>query len=428
MNGRTVIALVCALSLFVGLPALAEDDGFGTYVQPEGVTVCAQEDLRYFDAPVGLEEMYGLMRSGSARADVYLFLMPNGLGLVSVARADSGGSVQALLDAWPAIQEALGREENVVKAEEARITEERAFGYDAVRISAALSLSGAAPMLAQAEGVAFFRDSDSLEIWTLFPDAAFCQSNGISLEKLEADRSAMKQLMASFDFGGASADEPAVQENVPMEDAVTYRDPDGAFSLTIPQTTTVITQATDAATVAACRAEYADGSQGDGRVFDQWVQDVAESDCTLMLLPEAGLAWQIFCEDDEAFRNATLNSYYQLAKPVCDSLEERFGSAFLLNDNGSAVLSGLKHAKLTFWLRADQTDAVLEVYAITDESGLLRELDLYTMMDKDADGARQYQVFQTIRDTLTYSAPDAQPESTPAETNAPRLIEERNRQ
>lgn len=411
MNRSKISALVCALCLLAVLPVRALGDGFGTYIQPEGVNVCVQDDLRYFDAPTGLEAMYALMGGSGSQADVYLFLMPNGLEVISVARKDAVGTVQTLTEAWPKIQAALAEEASVQAVENSAMTEERAFGYDAVRITAALLLTGDVPV--QAEGTAFFRDGDLLEVWTLCPDAAFCQSSGLPLAQLEEDQAAGKRLMDSFDFGGSAAPEAVLVEN-----AVAYQDPAGAFSLMIPAKTVVVTKETDEAAVAACRAKYADGSQGDGRVFDEWLQDVADFQCTLMLLPELGLSWQLSCNDNENFRNADLNTFYRISEPVRASLEERFGSARTLADGGSAVLSGLEHAKLVYWLRADQTDVALEVYAITDGDGLLRELDLYTMMDMTADKDRQEAVLQMLRDTLTYSVPPVPPETPSAEPAA----------
>ena len=99
---------------------------------------------------------------------------------------------------------------------------------------------------------------------------------------------------------------------------------------------------------------------------------------------------------------------------MCQWLESKCGSAFLLNDEGTTVISELLHAKLVFWLRDEQADAVLEVYAATDSNGLLRELDIFTMMDHDGGEGQRADVQQMIQTTLTYTAPTL----TPGENDA----------
>lgn len=402
MNGRKWAALVLAFLLALSVSAGAEEGGFGTYAQPDGVTAITLSDLRYFDAPPGLESMYDLMSRGNARADVYLFLMPNGLGVASVSRIDAHGGPEALEAAWPEIARALAEETGADAPEASAMTRERTFGFEGIRIRTDLTLGGKTPVTVQAEGAAFFRENDMMEIWQVFPDQATCQGLAIAESDLSADRAAMKALVDSFDFGGALSG----PETVATEPSAVYRDPAGYFSLTIPEATVVITQATPEAETNRWRQQFAAMGPGGDTVFDRLYEDVAESGCTLMLLPELGLCWQVFAEDDEDFRTAALPAFYRLAEPVRASLETRFGSAQLLSGDGAAVLSGIKHAKLVYWLRAGQTDAALEVYAVTDPDGLLRELDLYTLMDVRADQARQESVLTAIRETLLYSAPE----------------------
>ena len=213
MNGKKAAALVCAFFLMASVPALAENNDFGTYRLPEDMTVCAPEDIRYYDVPAELNAMYGLMDTDSAKTDVYLFLAPNKLGVVSVARRDApgGGAVQTLMDAWPQIEQALAREKNTLAVEDARIAQTVAFGYEAVRINAVLTLSGETPMTVSAEGTAFYRDNDTLEIWSVFPEEAFCVQNGLSAKQRKADMAAVEQLLSSFDFGGSLTEDAPVR-------------------------------------------------------------------------------------------------------------------------------------------------------------------------------------------------------------------------
>ena len=96
---RQWLALLLTALLAMAPAALAEEEaesGFGTFLQPEGVELCAVEEAAGLAAPDGLEDMYTLMQRCNPFASAYVFRMPEGRALMSVACTTTGSPKTAL--------------------------------------------------------------------------------------------------------------------------------------------------------------------------------------------------------------------------------------------------------------------------------------------------------------------------------------------
>ena len=101
-------ALLLAGLLMVAPAVLAEEEdgaGFGTFFQPEGVELCEVEDAGSLSVPDGLSGLYALMQDCNPFASAYVFRMPKGRALMSVACTTIGNPRTALelLESWPQI-------------------------------------------------------------------------------------------------------------------------------------------------------------------------------------------------------------------------------------------------------------------------------------------------------------------------------------
>ena len=92
-------ALLLAGLLMVAPAVLAEEEdgaGFGTFFQPEGVELCEVEDAGSLSVPDGLSGLYALMQDCNPFASAYVFRMPKGRALMSVACTTIGNPRTAL--------------------------------------------------------------------------------------------------------------------------------------------------------------------------------------------------------------------------------------------------------------------------------------------------------------------------------------------
>ena len=92
-------ALLLAGLLMATPAVLAEEEdgaGFGTFFQPEGVELCEVEDAGSLSVPDGLSGLYALMQDCNPFASAYVFRMPKGRALMSVACTTIGNPKTAL--------------------------------------------------------------------------------------------------------------------------------------------------------------------------------------------------------------------------------------------------------------------------------------------------------------------------------------------
>lgn len=135
------------------------------------------------------------------------------------------------------------------------------------------------------------------------------------------------------------------------------------------------------------------------------MKDVTDENATLILLPDYGMAFELYCEDSIALKDATLDTFRQMGGAIADSLDKRYGKAVLLDNEDQVIVAGLDHALLTYWLGTDETGMMLSLLAVIDGDGLLREVDMFSSQREGVEQVFQTRVLQMVLNTLKYQKP-----------------------
>jgi len=371
---KRFFAALLALCLLCG-SALAEGVSsapIATYTLPRGAEAVHLWESGVWDIPEGLEEMYRLMQTAELYGDVYLVRMPYGRAMVSVScmRPDNLRTAEELKALWPQIAQGIAQEGVSVNADESCATVETLYGFEALHIQTTIGLGEPGTgMQLDAEGMAFMRGEELLEVWAVAPvEGSYTDAQ--TAEELAADRTDMGAFMQSLSF--TDLESMAVK-------GVPYTDPDGRFALVLPTGCTVITRSSTQEEVDKARQTYLDAhGEGAETFFDEYMTDVTEQHVTLVISEDHQLVAQFFASQEENFRDITADQLAQLAQPIQQTLSEKFDAALLLSAEEQSVISGKRHAWLGYWLRAGEMDVQLDVLAAVLDNAWLYEVDLYT--------------------------------------------------
>lgn len=370
---RFFAALLALMMLWGG--ALAEGVSsapIATYTLPRGAEAVHLWESGVWEIPEGLEEMYRLMQTAELYGDVYLVRMPHGRAIVSVScmRPDNLRTAEELKALWPQIAQGIAQEGVSVNADESCATVETLYGFEALHIQTTIGLGQPGTgMQLDAEGMAFMRGDELLEVWAVAPvEGSYADAE--TAEELAADRTDMDAFMQSLSF--TDLESMAVK-------GVPYMDPDGRFALVLPTGCTVITRSSTQEEVDKARQAYLDAhGEGAETFFNEYMTDVTEQHVTLVISEDQQLVAQLFASQEEAFRDVTADQLAQLAQPIQQTLSEKFDAALLLSAEEQSVISGKRHAWLGYWLRAGEMDVQLDVLAAVLDNAWLYEVDLYT--------------------------------------------------
>jgi len=369
---KRIMALLLALVMMLGC-AQAETirpESIATYVLPVGAEALHLWDAVIWDVPEGLEQMYELMQIVSMHDDVYLTRMQNGMALVSVTCIipEYRRSAQDLLELWPQIAQSIAGEGVAVDASEECAVVEELYGFEALHIRTRLWLENGLEL--SAEGAAFFRGDELMEVWAVAPVEGSYAQDETAEQQLEADRADMEAFLASLDFSG---------EDSMSVDAMPFADPDGRFVLAVPAGCTVINRHSTQEEIDQARQAYvAAHPEGADKLCDEYMSDVVTQDVTVFIAQDQQVVAEIFASREEDFAGVTADQLKLLAEPIGESLAERFDVAFLLGLEDRAVISGHEHAWLTYWLRSGEADVQLDVIAAVLDDAWLYEVDIYT--------------------------------------------------
>lgn len=390
---KLLAALLAAVLLICCASALAEDEPMVSFQQPDGVEVCEVRDLGYFPAPEGLQPLYALMQDANDASSPYVFIMPNGRALMSLASTTVAqpGSAQSLMDAWADIALSLANQAESVNTDIACASMKNCYGYDGIRIETEMVLSGDVPLKVNAIGEAFYQGTNLVEIWTVYPAAD-------ESDELKQDMDALSQLKQTLTFDGSGMAELS-------EDGRDYQSTNGFFAMTMPESAVVITAETDGEEIERHRQAYAGLGAEASLFFEEWMKDVTDENATLILLPDYGMAFELYCEDSIALKDATLDTFRQMGGAIADSLDKRYGKAVLLDNEDQVIVAGLDHALLTYWLGTDETGMMLSLLAVIDGDGLLREVDMFSSQREGVEQVFQTRVLQMVLNTLKYQKP-----------------------
>ena len=202
-------ALLLAGLLMVAPAVLAEEEdgaGFGTFFQPEGVELCEVEDAGSLSVPDGLSGLYALMQDCNSFASAYVFRMPKGRALMSVACTTIGNPRTALelLESWPQILNALQGEGKSVTIEPTYPRVEAQYDRQTLHVQAILETADGSGLRVRLDGVAFYQGNDLIELWQAWPEATTYQLMPLALQELRDDLATLKELTDSFQFQDSS--------------------------------------------------------------------------------------------------------------------------------------------------------------------------------------------------------------------------------
>ncbi len=367
-------ALLLALMLLTGMAAAEElsPTPIATYTLPTGAEAVHVWDAGVWEAPEGLSEMYRIMQNASVNGDVYLVRMAHGRALVSVSctQPEQARTAEELLALWPQIARSIAKEGVSVNADAACAAVKEMFGFQALVIDTQIGLGEpGADMQLDAQGIAFMRGDELLEVWAVAPAEGSYPGEAETAE-LEADRADLASFMQSLSFTGL--------EDMAVEGAP-YLDPDGRFALLIPAGSTVITRATPQDEIASARQAYLSAhGTGAEAFFDEYMRDVMEQNVVVAIAQDQQVVAEFFAEQTEDFRDVTMEQLQALAQPIQQSLSQKFEAALLLTGSEQAIISGSKHAWLGYWLRSGEVNAQLDILAAVLEDAWLYEVDIYT--------------------------------------------------
>ncbi|MBR6572017.1 MAG: hypothetical protein IKK75_16340 [Clostridia bacterium] len=369
---KRMLALLLALVMMLGC-AQAETiqtESIATYILPTGAEALHVWNTAVWDAPEGLEEMYGLMVTAEYQDDLYLARMKNGMALVSVScmKPRMERTTEELLAMWPEIAQSIAREGVAVDADESCAVVETVFGHEALHIRTTIWLEN--EMELSAEGVAFFRGGELMEVWAVAPVEGSYAQDEQAAQQLASDRKDMVSFWQSLDFD----DEGALTVN-----AQPFVDPDGRFLLAVPAGCAILNRHSAQEQIDQAREYYvAAHPEGADKLFDEYMKDITEQNVTVFISDDQQVVAEIFASREEAFAGMTADQLKLLAQPIRESLAERFDVAMLLDAEERAVVNGHEHAWLDYWLRSGETDVQLDVIAAVLDDAWLYEIDIYT--------------------------------------------------
>lgn len=362
-------AMLAAFLLLSG-SALASTP-IASYTLPAGAEVLHLWDSGAWQAPEGLEGMYTLMQI--AEGNVYLVRMPNGRAMVSVSSTETPGgrTAQEMLELWPQIAANIAREGVAVDAGENCASVENLYGFDALHIETDITVGEWGQGLSlDAEGIAFLRDRELLEVWAVAPAKETYAQDETAAGELAADVAAMEMFMQSLNF--TDLEELSVEGEA-------YIDPEGRFAVVIPAGSTVITASTPQADVDAARQTYLSAhKEGADKLFDEYMRDIETQNVTVFISPNQNLVAEVSASREETFLDMTADQLAQLSPVIERSLADRFDIAVLLSNQQRLTISGHKHAWLACWLRSGEVDTQLDILAAVLDDAWLYEVDLFT--------------------------------------------------
>lgn len=394
---KRFFALLTALMMFAGCACAQQLSSapIATYTLPQGAEALHLWDSGLWEVPEGLEGLYYLMQNAEMYGNVYLVRMPHGRALVSVSCMvpENSRTAQELVDLWPQIAQNIAKEGVSVDASEHCASLENLYGFDALHIQTTIGLGQwGEDLQLNASGIAFPRGNELLEVWAVAPVEDTYAADDPAAQELTEDLAAMDVFMQSLSFTG--------MESMAIE-GVPYTDPDGRFALVVPSGSTIITAHSTQEEIAQAREAYlAAHPEGAAQLFDEYLNDVTTQRVTLIIAKDQQVAVEIFASQEESFRDVTVDQLAALAQPIQQTLAEKFDAVLPLNAEQRSVISGFKHAWLTYWVRSGETDVQMDVVASVLDDAWLYEVDLYT---HDGNQETRMLWYTFITQTLRYT-------------------------
>lgn len=392
---RRLLAAALALLLMFSTALAAQDAPIAYYGLPDGAEAFYLTDAADMAVPEGLEGLYRLMTAASQRGDTYLVRMPHGRALASVSctAVYEEKTAQEMTELWPAIREGIRSEGAQVDEAATQVDVTNQYdGIDMLRIRTRLSMDGA--LWLEAEGLAFCRGGEITEVWAVCPENGLYAGDTAEADELIRDRRDLRIFMDSLSF-------PESWEDMAM--GVPYTDRDGRFVMALPEDAVVIDIHSTPEEVEDARSRYiAANPEGAAAAFDEYMQDVTEERTVLVLTGDMQGAMVIFASQEENFRGVTPDQLSMLAGAIRDNLQERFGVAECLANDGRVEISGMEHAHIGYWLRTGELDLMLDILGCVVEDDWLYEADVYA---SEANQEVRTLLHSYLQQTMIYTPP-----------------------
>ncbi|MEG0049421.1 MAG: hypothetical protein RR865_09675 [Clostridia bacterium] len=386
---------------------------------PAGAQSLPLAQAQSFSVPSGLEDMYRLMLNANNQNDVHLMRMKNGRALLSLSCAfmPEGGQADALLALWPQIAEHIGKEVLFVNSDPSCAKLASHFGFDALEINTELAVGKDPMVVLNAKGIAFYRNTDFVELWMVSPAEVTYLYDETAAQELSADLADAAAAFQSMKFDlPVPAAQPALPFYMkpPMSDGLPastldlpterYQDPRGYFSLELLKGSHVITKATPESKVSAVRTAFEQKyGAGGGIAFDMWFADVKSEAATLILAPGYQAVIELYSLPYPPFTGYSNADLLGLRDDVEEGLRQKLGYASILQ-SGLKPLAGVEQAYHQIWLRTQKNDMLLCLYACMEAPDFLRETDVFLMMD-EPNPAVGNTVLNLVQTTLTFTTP-----------------------
>lgn len=389
---KRMLALVLSLMLFISA-ALAQEDTIASYALPDGAEVCYLTEASSLAVPDGLLPMYDLMQHAVLRGDVYILRMPNGRALASVSSTPvrTTRSAEELLELWPQIAANIAKEGVTVNDDASCAKAEDVYGTQALHITTDLTAGENTVVLLKAEAFAFCTEGTMVEVWAVWPDEAMYLYDEQASQELARDAADLQMFLKSLNFSGEAY----------VLQGSDYTDPEGRFTIRLPDDFVVVTPATPDEELETLRQQFLSANAaGADAVFDSFVEDIKEQNVTLVLTSDMKGAITLFCDREPDFAGVTADMMATLAQPIRQMLVDRFGIAILLTDEERATISSAENALLGYWVRSGECSVQLDVMAAVHGSDWLCEADIYTL---DGDQSVRALLSSLIVQTLTFT-------------------------
>lgn len=409
---RLILIALCLSVLFLPISgAIAEDSRGIAYGLPQGAVEYAPRDIMSAEIPSGLEGMYAMMQKADEGYMTLVFRMKNGRALASIgiSAVPVGMTTDALFTMWQSIAKTLSNEMVYVNADESCAVQDEKYGRKVLSVKTNGVVGDDGTLLLDIGCTAFIEQDMLIEIWTAAPsDTAYLFDEAANAE-LEADKLDIETLLNNFNFNSLTPVKREITKPDIAYETEHYTDPKGRFETDVIKGCKVITAESDAGEAQALRdALVSKYGEGAGTLYDISYADVLNEDATYFTLPDLSGAVVIYRVHIDGMENMTVDDLLLNNVPTTDSLRKKFGDAYCMYSDGRLNVSGTEHAWTAYWLRSGQTDMLLDLMAVIDEGGSLRELDMFRMTD-DKSGELCEALLYTVVNTIVYSIPDANP-------------------
>lgn len=256
------------------------------------------EGLPLNTVPKGLEAMYQWMNQGSEGSELVRARMPAGRVLISASMTEIGEAIttQELGQMWPSIARRLGQTTLYVNDERSCASTISLDGREWLAIETTAVLEGDKMLSVSLQGFANCDTGFLVELWMIEPAQPTYLYDDEAAAELAADKKAATRWMEGLRVPllDEGAELPAFTEPskyggiAPGAVTVEYADPDGWFTMQVPENVVVINAGNVEEKTASAQEDVT--SQARLPLYRHWLREVVAYGATLFTEPNYGVA------------------------------------------------------------------------------------------------------------------------------------------